>query len=453
MDVTIVNEQAQKIMLSEQMRQSLFVLGMSFQELSTYLTQAAMENPMLELLSPELGDTEEETFDRENGSDVEDWQENGEETEFYCGCTKKIALETYGIKRELFSDILREQLIGKTRDEQALRCCLFLIDCLDQRGYLCSDWDLAARNAQFDNNTVRSAMLLLQSLEPVGVGARNLTECLLLQLAARVPYDERAAQLVRQGLPLLAKNDYKGIARLLDVGQKEALRCAGVVRSLNPIPSRGYDTGELICYVIPDVIIHQEADGVRVSLNRATMTQLAVAEEYRQIAGSSKDETTKSFINVYARQAKFLMRALEDRNQTVLQVARCIARLQSDYLLFGGLPAAMTLRDIADETGFHVSTISRAIKDKYLLCCQGTVSIKSMFSSGLRFGADAVVTPAMICRQIDALIRAENVNNPFSDEELKRELVSSGFVVSRRTIAKYRTSMGIPASPMRMRVS
>ncbi|MPN43584.1 RNA polymerase sigma-54 factor [bioreactor metagenome] len=135
------------------------------------------------------------------------------------------------------------------------------------------------------------------------------------------------------------------------------------------------------------------------------------------------------------------------------QVARCIARLQSDYLLFGGLSAAMTLRDIADETGFHVSTVSRAIKDKYLLCCQGTVSIKSMFSSGLRFGADAVVTPAMICRQIDALIRAENVNSPFSDEELKRELVSSGFVVSRRTIAKYRTSMGIPASPMRMRVS
>jgi RNA polymerase sigma-54 factor len=142
---------------------------------------------------------------------------------------------------------------------------------------------------------------------------------------------------------------------------------------------------------------------------------------------------------------------LEDRNKTVLQVAHCIARIQSDYLWFGGLPAAMTLRDIADETGFHVSTVSRAVKDKYLLCCQGTVPIKSLFSSGLRFGADAVVTPAMICRQIDALIRAENANSPFSDEELKRELVSSGLVVSRRTIAKYRTSMGIPASPMRMR--
>ena len=155
----------------------------------------------------------------------------------------------------------------------------------------------------------------------------------------------------------------------------------------------------------------------------------------------------------HARQAKFMIHALEDRNKTVLQVARCIARIQSDYLQFGGLPAAMTLRDIADETGFHVSTVSRAIKDKYLLCCQGTVPIKSLFSSGLRFGADLVVTPAMICRQIDALIRAENAKSPFSDEELKRELVSSGFVVSRRTIAKYRTSMGIPASPMRMRAS
>lgn len=449
MDVCIATEQSQKLMLSEQMRQSLCVLGMSFQELTAYLTQAVTENPMLELLPPENDGGAAGTSD----ADEVDAQQDDCDVEYFSGCERKTALEAYGVKRELFSDLLREQLIGKTRDEQVLRCCSLLIDCLDQRGYLCSDWDLAGKHAHFGMNTVRNAMLLLQSLEPVGVGARNLTECLLLQLAARVPYDERAAQLVRQGLPLLAKNDYKGIARLLGVGQKEALRCAGVVRSLNPIPSRGFDTGETICYVIPDVIIHPEPDGLSVSLNRATTARLLIAEEYRILAGSLKDETTKSFISTCARQAKFLIHALEDRNKTVLQVARCIARMQRDYLQFGGLPAAMTLRDIADETGFHVSTVSRAIKDKYLLCCQGTVPIKSLFSSGLRFGADLVVTPAMICRQIDALIRAENAKSPFSDEELKQELVSSGFVVSRRTIAKYRTSMGIPASPMRMHAS
>lgn len=449
MEISLVNEQSQKLMLSEQMRQSLCVLGMSFQELTAYLTQAVTENPMLELLPPEDDGGAAGTSD----ADEVDAQQDDCDVEYFSGCERKTALEAYGVKRELFSDLLREQFIGKTRDEQVLRCCSLLIDCLDQRGYLCSDWDLAGKHAHFGMNTVRNAMLLLQSLEPVGVGARNLTECLLLQLAARVPYDERAAQLVRQGLPLLAKNDYKGIARLLGVGQKEALRCAGVVRSLNPIPSRGFDTGETICYVIPDVIIHPEPDGLSVSLNRATTARLSVAEDYRILAGSLKDETTKSFISTCARQAKFLIHALEDRNKTVLQVARCIARMQRDYLQFGGLPAAMTLRDIADETGFHVSTVSRAIKDKYLLCCQGTVPIKSLFSSGLRFGADLVVTPAMICRQIDALIRAENAKSPFSDEELKQELVSSGFVVSRRTIAKYRTSMGIPASPMRMRAS
>ncbi len=451
MEVNIVNEQSQKLLLSEQMRQSLCVLGMSFQELTAYLTQAATENPMLELLPPEAGGTEEEAFDGENNSGAEDWQENGEEAEFYCGCAKQTALEAYGIKRERFSDMLREQLIGKTQDKQVLRCCSLFIDCLDQRGYLSCDWDQVGKDAHFSANTVRSAILLLQSLEPVGVGARDLTECLLLQLSARVPYDEHAAQLVLQGLPLLAKSDYKGIARLLGVGPKEALRCAEAVRALNPIPARGYDAGETICYVIPDVIVQSDADGLSVSLNQAATARLLIPQEYSLLAGNSKDETTKSFINTYARQAKFLLRALEDRNKTVLQVARCIVRMQKDYLMFGGLPAAMTLRDIADETGLHVSTVSRAIKDKYLLCCHGSVPIKSLFSSGLRFGSGEVVTPAMICRQIDALIRAENANNPFSDEELKHELVSSGFVVSRRTIAKYRTSMGIPTSQMRMR--
>ena len=123
MEVSIVNEQSQKLLLSEQMRQSLCVLGMSFQELTAYLTQAATENPILELLPPEAGGTEEEAFDAENNSGAEDWQENGEDAEFYCGCAKQTALEAYGIKRERFSDILREQLIGKTQDEQVLRCC------------------------------------------------------------------------------------------------------------------------------------------------------------------------------------------------------------------------------------------------------------------------------------------------------------------------------------------
>ncbi len=436
-------------MLSEQMRQSLCVLGMSFQELTAYLTQATTENPMLELLPPEEdGLAADSSYDDESDA----WQHDCD-VEYFSGCERKTVLEAYGVKREQFSDLLREQFIGKTQDEQVLRCCSVLIDCLDQRGYLCYDWQQAGKNAHFNMNTVNSAILLLQSLEPVGVGARNLTECLLLQLSACVPYDERAALLVQQGLPLLAKNDYKGIARLLGVDQKEALRCAGVVRSLNPIPARGFDTGETICYVIPDVIVHSEEEGLCVSLNCATTARLLIPQEYRLLAGTTKDETTKSFISTYARQAKCLIHALEDRNKTVLAVTRAIARMQNDYLQFGGLPVAMTLRDIADETGFHMSTVSRAIKDKYLLCCQGTIPIKSLFSAGLCYGANEVVTPAMICRQIDALIRAENASNPFSDEELKRELVSSGFVVSRRTIAKYRTSMGIPASQMRMHVS
>ena len=450
MDVCIATEQSQKLMLSEQMRQSLSVLGMSCQELTAYLSQAATDNPMLELMPPEDDDGIERLSDSDERMDAADAQDDGER-ECFSGCGQQTALEAYGVKKERFSDLLREQLIGKTQDEATLRCCLVLIDCLDQRGYLHFDWNEAGKRAHCSVNTVRSAMLVLQSLEPIGVGARNLSECLLLQLSARSPFDERAAQLVRQGLVLLAKNDYKGIAHLLGVSHKEAQRCAEVVRSLNPIPSRGYDTGETMCYVIPDAVIHPEPDELSVTLNRATMPRLSLAEEYRLLAETSKDETTKSFVSAHMRQAKFLLRALEDRNKTVLQVVRCIARLQSDYLRFGGLPTALTLRDIADETGLHVSTVSRAIKDKYLLCGQGTVPIKSLFSSGMRFGAEELVTPAMICRQIDALIRAENAKRPFSDEELKRELVSSGFVVSRRTIAKYRSSLGIPSSQMRLR--
>jgi len=190
---------------------------------------------------------------------------------------------------------------------------------------------------------------------------------------------------------------------------------------------------------------------MRVVLNRATMPRLALAEEYSLLMETDADEAARAFLGQHAREAKSLIRALEDRNRTVLRVMRCIARRQSGYLQSGGLPVAMTLREIAEETGLHISTVSRAIKDKHLLCAQGTVSIKSLFSAGMRFGADAVVTPAMICRQIDAMIRAENAESPFSDEDLKRELVSSGFAVSRRTVAKYRTSMGIPASQIRMR--
>lgn len=451
LELSITTEQSQKLLLSAQMRQSLAVLGMPLQELSAFLTQAASENPMLELLPSEPDDAEEEAFDRENEHVAEDLQEYGEERECYLGCSKQTALEAYGVKRERFTDLLREQLIGITRDEGVLRGCDLLIDCLDQRGYLCSGWNEAAARAGFDKQTVMRAVDLLQSLEPVGVGARNLAECLLLQLAAQTPYDEHAARLVRLGLPLLAKNDYKAIAHLLEIDKKEAQRCAEAVRKLNPIPARGYDSGEPVCYVIPDAVIRQEADGMRILLNRATMPRLTLAENDSLLPDTDANEAARVFISRHTREAKTLIRALEDRNRTVLRVMRCIARRQSAYLQSGGLPAAMTLREIAEETGLHVSTVSRAVKGKYLLCAQGTVAIKSLFSSGMRFGAEAVMTPAMICRQIDALIRSESAENPFSDEDLKRELVSSGFVVSRRTIAKYRTSMGIPASQIRMR--
>ncbi len=451
MELLLANEQSQKLLLSAQMRQSLHILGMSMQDLTQFFTQAATDNPLLELLPPENEDTNENSSDCTERIDASELQDDDTETEYWSGSGRQIPMEAFGVKQERFSDLLREQLIGKKQEIGVLRCCSVLIDCLDQRGYLGGDWMEAAKAAGFGLCTARSALAVLQSLEPAGVGARSLMECLLLQLALQARFDTNAANLVRSGLALLAKNDLKGIMRLLGTDRKEAMRCCEAVRALNPIPARGYDTGETICYVIPDAVIREEPDGLRVSLNHAYIPRLGISDEFSLLAETPVDEIAKSFVSQRTKEARFLIRALEDRNKTVLRVVRSIARMQSCYLQTGGVPAAMTLREIAEETGLHISTVSRAIKDKYLLCRQGTVPIKTLFSSGIRSGTDAVITPAMICRQIDALIRAENAASPFSDEDLKRELVLSGFCVSRRTIAKYRISMGIPASQTRMR--
>ena len=297
-------------------------------------------------------------------------------------------------------------------------------------------------------------MEILQSLEPCGIGARDLKECLLIQLKNKGILDEIIKEIVLKYLEDIADCKYNYIAKELKITPKEVQAYEDIIKSLEPKPSRGYYTGEETKFIIPDAYIVKMGDEYNVLINKDITPNITINNLYKQEILERKNKKEVEYIKEKVNDAISLINDIEQRNNTILKLLECIVKRQKAYFEKGQeYLRPMTLRDLADEMGLHESTVSRAIKDKYILTSRGTIKIKDLFCKGIISSGinEEDVSINTIKNKIKKLINLENKSKPLSDQAICNLLNKEDIAISRRTVAKYREELGIKSSSKRKR--
>lgn len=455
--------QKQKLLLNAVMQQSLQVLQMPALELRSLVENEILANPILEL-QPEQPEKEEDFFMKplslEEIVDRQRGKNKAEETTDSIWFKERDNWKVRGVRPETmdfkprnegedFYEMLREQLGGMQLEPWFARLCKYMIGCLNKKGYF--EFDLAdiayeTGNSLFD---VTQALYTVQSLYPVGVGARTLQECLILQLTEGADFSSHTIKLVKEGLPLLARQDMAGLAKILKTDMETTRQTCEAIAALNPIPSRGYATGEETFYIVPDAVVEKNKQGFLVTLNNAAVPALQLSKENKKLLEQQPEPAVKQYLQGNLTKAQSLMRAIKERGQTLTQVLECIIEMQPDFFTDGKNLQPMTLSDVAQRLDLHVSTISRAVQGKYIVCAAGTVHLKTLFTQGSRTNNGTVVSVDFVRQQLKKCIDAENPQQPLSDENLRLALHAMNITIARRTVAKYRTEMGIPSAAKR----
>lgn len=355
------------------------------------------------------------------------------------------------LRQHLFEQVLLSPLSGTVRQRVSV-----LIESLDEDGYLQADLDELAEmlpEADADEReNLDVALRVLQGLDPVGVGARDLSECLRLQLQvmrAETPWRDVALNLANSHLNLLADREYGKLRRALGLpSDRELAEVRALLASLNPRPGAAFTPADAQ-YVIPDVVVRKARSGWQVNLNAEAMPRLRVNALY---AGILRQHGESPALATQLQEARWMVRSVQQRFETILRVARVLVQRQQGWLEKGdaGL-RPLILRDVADELGLHESTISRATTQKYMLTPRGLIEFKRLFSNALATDDGEAASSQAIKALLKQMINEENRRQPLSDQALSDALGQQGFRVARRTVAKYREQMHIePAAQRRI---
>ncbi|MFB5191292.1 RNA polymerase factor sigma-54 [Alicyclobacillus fastidiosus] len=430
-------EQKQKLAITTQMKQAIDVLRFTGEELSEWVEEFALANPFVEVSPRTPSSTSQKPHSASHSS--------------AGGGDAARAIEQRVPVRETMTDAIALQVRLLSNDPKVTRVALFLTGLLDDSGYLReSDEELVALSGA-DRATVQAAVALLQDVEPAGIGARNLHECLLLQLR-QVPSEQRALAeaVVRHHLEDVAAHKFSKIATALHVDVEDVRTSVAFIKDLNPRP--GLVLGDMVPqHIIPDVVV-KKIDGVFRAIDSDwSLSRVHVNRSYVRMFDSAPDLATKQFLRQHLQSASWLNHCLEKRQATVLRVAGAIVSRQQAFFEAG--PRAlepMTLRQIAEQLELHESTISRAVRGKYMDTPQGVLEFKYFFTAELKAEGGAISTQAAK-QWIRNLIAEEDATRPLSDEELAKRLREQGIPLARRTVAKYREELNIPTSKQRRR--
>ena len=362
-------------------------------------------------------------------------------------------LEAVLAGEQSLSDHLEHQLTTAIADPKARIIGQFLINELDDFGYLQSDLALVANRLGVDTEEVEAVLAVLQGFEPAGVFARSLSECLALQLKDQNRFDPAIAALLDH-LELLAKRDFAALRKICGVDEDDLTEMVAEIRALNPRPGGGF--GHLTVQpVIPDVFVKQANDGSwRLELNSETLPRVLVNRTYyAQINETASGKKEKEFLVDCLQSANWLVKSLDQRAQTILKVATEIVKQQDAFFTYGVTHLKpLNLRTIADAIQMHESTVSRVTSNKFIATNRGTFEMKYFFTSAISAttGGDSHSAEA-VKHRIRQAIDDENVNKILSDDALVKLLRESGIDIARRTVAKYREAMHIPSSVQRRR--
>ncbi|MGN0984973.1 MAG: RNA polymerase factor sigma-54 [Candidatus Enterenecus sp.] len=448
MELNLTQKQTQT--LSPQMVQSMEILQMSSQELLEYIDTAVLENPVLE--REECGREEE---GRELRRKLEWLESTDPQNRLYHRQDAEEdddPLRNYGTaadQEETLCAHLMAQLDGLKLPPELRRAAVFLIESLNRRGWLDEELPALAAALGCPEKLMARALEAVQSLEPAGVAARNLSECLRLQLVRQEPVDRLALKIADGYLEALARGRYGLIARELKADPEEVRAACGRIRSLDPVPGAGFAGGEAPSYINPDILVITHPDHFEVAVNDGELPALRVSGYYTRLLKEENDRQVQEYLTDKVRQAKWVVRAIEQRRSTLLSCAQCIVERQGDFFRRGpGHLVPMTLADVAGQLEVHESTVSRAVRDKYLQCAVGTYPLSYFFSRGLGAAGQEEdgTSPDAARALLKELIAGEDKSRPLSDQQLCRLMEERGCRLARRTVAKYRDELNIPST-------
>ena len=450
MELNLSQKQTQT--LSPQMMQSMEILQMGSQELLEYIEEAVQENPVLE---------PEENYDKQDEFSVLkrklEWLESTDPQNRYYHQQdteeEDSPLKNYGTVEDedenLYYYVL-SQLRVLELEPQVMDAGVFLVESLNQNGWLDEPLEDLAADCGCSLAVMEQALAAVQSLEPAGVGARTLSECLKLQLVRRAPVDELAVRIVENYLDALSKSRYGLIARELKVTAEEVRASCDRIRALNPRPGTGFAARENLTYINPDIIVVSFPDHFELLSNDYYFPTLHISGYYTRLMKESDDGQVRDYLTDKMRQAKWMVKAIEQRRSTLMACAECILELQEAFFHKGpGHLVPLSLADVAGRIGVHESTVSRAVKDKYIQCSMGVYPLSYFFSRGLGASASAgeeAASPDAAKALLKKFIAGEDKKKPLSDQKLCELMAAQGCPLSRRTVAKYRDELHIPST-------
>ena len=340
------------------------------------------------------------------------------------------------------------RLLELPQDE--LRAAEFLVESLNGNGWLDEPLPALAAEAGLDEALLERALAAVQTLEPAGVGARNLSECLHLQLVRREPDNALALAIADNWLDALSKNRYGLISRELGAAPEAVRAACDLIRSLNPRPGTGFAARENLTYITPDIVVVSFPDHFELLTNDYFFPTLNISSYYTRLLKESDENEVKDYLTGKVRQAKWVVRSIEQRRSTLMECAKCILDKQETFFRKGpGHLVPLSLADIAACVGVHESTVSRAVKDKYIQCSMGVYPLSYFFSRGLGAGASGgcdCSSPDAAKALLKKLIAGEDRRKPLSDQKLCDMMNAQGCALSRRTVAKYRDELNIPST-------
>ena len=404
----------------------------------------------------------EEPTDADKIADVE-WEayleshpQTGLDSRGLGGEDERPSLEATLTRRQTLGEHLDWQLHLADLDQGEVRIAQWIIGNLDERGYLRTTVEEIAQEAQVEVEAVETVLVRIQRFDPLGVAARDLRECLLIQIKALRMKDPLVLKIVDEHLGLLQKRDFKGLARILESTPQEVAQAGSVIASLEPRPARDFGGDEPV-YITPDIYVHKIGDEFHVLLNEDGLPKLKVNHVYRDVlrSGSPVEDAkgTRDYVQDKLRSAMWLIKSIHQRQRTIYKVMESIIEHQRDFFEHGVAHLKpLNLRDVADDIEMHESTVSRVTTNKYVHTPQGIYELKYFFNSSIsRFQGEAVASES-VKEKIRKLIADEDPRKPLSDQRIAEALKTSNIDIARRTVTKYREAMNILSSSKRRQV-
>jgi RNA polymerase sigma-54 factor len=463
-------KQRQQLVMTPKLQQALKLLQMPAIELQQMLKQEIMENPLLDD-EEDLVEAQEEEQERpeaeakdepkteDDGEEPEekiDWEEYLQSGwEIAAGLGEEIAeefVERVPVAKRSFTETLISQLRIATDDERTIEIGDYLIGSLDESGYLTCDLEEVANTFGTSQQEVDRILRIIQTFDPPGVGARNLQECLLIQLSARGLEDTLATRIIRDHFDDFKQKKYPELAKKLRVSIQEIQTQCKVISTLDPKPGFEISAGEPQ-YVIPDLVVEKVDDKYVVYLNDKNIPRLRINHVYQEeLLKDSKDgdRETREFIQSRLKSARWLIQTIEQRRRTMVKVMECIVDKQRQFFEKGtAFLRPLTLQQVASEINMHESTVSRVTTSKYVQTPRGVFELKFFFSSSLGTQDGGEISAKSAKDNIRRIIEQEEDRNPLSDQKIADMLKKDGLNIARRTVAKYREQLGL--LPARMR--